>query len=62
MTSEIETFFGEGFGLLRELGIVAGQVFTLFLMMGVGFGLEKKGWFSADTSAQVTKLLIPLHF
>lgn len=44
--------------MLKELGIVAGQVFTLFLMMGVGFTLEKKGWFSPETSAQVTKLLL----
>lgn len=44
--------------MLTELGIVAGQVFTLFLMMGVGFALEKLGWFSEETSAQVTKLLL----
>lgn len=44
--------------MLTDLITVAGQVFTLFLMMGVGFALEKKGWFSEATSAQVTKLLL----
>ena len=44
--------------MLSDLLIVAGQVLTLFLMMGVGFVITKLGWFSKETSAQCTKLLL----
>lgn len=44
--------------MLSDLIIVVGQVFTLFLMMAVGFILARLGWFSADTSGQVTRLLL----
>lgn len=44
--------------LLENFLIVAGQVLTLFLMMGVGFVLAKSGHFSAETSSQVTRLLL----
>jgi len=44
--------------LLADLLIVAGQVLTLFLMMGVGFVITKLGWFSKETSAQCTKLIL----
>ena len=45
-------------GLLSDFLIVCGQVITLFLMMGVGYVLAKKGWFTEETSAQCTRLLI----
>ena len=44
--------------MLSNLLIVAGQVATLFLMMGVGFVLAKRGWFSEETSSHATHLLI----
>ena len=44
--------------MLSELLIVVGQVVTLFLMMGVGFVLAKKGWFSRETSNQCTQLIL----
>ncbi len=44
--------------MLSDLLIVVGQVFTLFLMMGVGFVLAKRGWFSTETSSQATHLLL----
>lgn len=44
--------------MLADLLIVAGQVLTLFLMMGVGFVITKLGWFSKETSAQCTKLIL----
>ena len=44
--------------MISELLIVVGQVVTLFLMMGVGFVLAKKGWFSRETSSQCTQLVL----
>lgn len=44
--------------MLIDFLIVVGQVFTLFLMMGVGFLFAKKGWFSTATSSQCTKLIL----
>ncbi len=44
--------------MLSDLLIVAGQVLTLFFMMGVGFFFAKKGWFSKETSNQCTQLLL----
>lgn len=44
--------------MLSDLLIVVGQVFTLFLMMGVGFVFAKLGWFSKATSGQATQLIL----
>ena len=44
--------------MLSDLLIVAGQVLTLFLMMGVGFVIAKLGWFSRETSDQCTTLIL----
>lgn len=44
--------------MLSDFLIVVGQVFTLFLMMGVGFVLAKRGWFSTETASQTTHLLL----
>ena len=44
--------------MLSNLLIVAGQVATLFLMMGVGFVLAKRGWFSEEAVSHATHLLI----
>ncbi len=48
----------EGIFLLADFLVVVGRVFTLFLMMGVGFLFAKKGWFSPATSSQCTKLIL----
>lgn len=48
----------EGIPLLSDFLIVVGQVFTLFLMMGVGFVLAKLKWFSKETSGQCTQLIL----
>ena len=44
--------------MLSDLLIVAGQVLTLFLMMGVGFVFAKLNWFSKETSNQCTQLIL----
>lgn len=44
--------------MISDFLIVCGQVITLFLMMGVGYVLAKKGWFTEETSAQCTRILI----
>lgn len=44
--------------MITDFLIVAGQVLTLFLMMGVGFALERKGWFSRETTDHCTKLML----
>ena len=44
--------------MLSDLLIVSGQVLTLFLMMGVGFVFAKLNWFSKETSAQCTQLIL----
>lgn len=44
--------------MLSDLLTVAGQVVTLFLMMGVGFVFAKLNWFSRETSSQCTQLIL----
>ena len=44
--------------LLNDLLVVSGSVFTLFLMMGVGFFLAKKQLFSRETQSQLSSLLL----
>lgn len=44
--------------MLSNLLIVAGQVVTLFLMMGVGFLFVKRGWLSQDGLGQMSRLLL----
>lgn len=44
--------------MFADFLIVCGQVITLFLMMGVGYVLAKKGWFTEEASAQCTRILI----
>lgn len=44
--------------MLSDLLTVISQVVTLFLMMAVGFVFVKLGWFSKETSAQCTKLIL----
>ena len=44
--------------MISDFLTVCGQVITLFLMMGVGFVLAKKGWFSEETSSQCSRILI----
>ena len=44
--------------MFTDFLIVCGQVITLFLMMGVGYVLAKKGWFTEEASAQCTRILI----
>lgn len=44
--------------MLSDFLIVVGQVFTLFLMMGVGFVFAKRGWFSKATSNQCTQVIL----
>ena len=44
--------------VISDFLIVCGQVITLFLMMAVGYVLAKKGWFTEETSAQCTRILI----
>lgn len=44
--------------MISDFLIVCGQVITLFLMMGVGYVLAKKGWFTEKTTAQCTHLLV----
>ncbi len=44
--------------MLSDFITVAGQVATLFLMMGVGWFLAKRGWFSEETAAHATHLLL----
>ena len=43
--------------MLNDLVVVAGQVATLFLLMGVGFVLAKGGWLSDKSVSQLTHLL-----
>lgn len=38
--------------------LVAGNVFTLLLMMLLGFALAKAGWFSEETRSQLTRILL----
>ena len=45
-------------GVLDNFLLVASQVGTLFLMMGVGYVLTKIGKFSRETLSQVTYLLL----
>lgn len=45
-------------GLISDFLFVCGQVITLFLMMGVGYAAAKKGWFTEETTAQCTRILI----
>ncbi len=45
-------------GMISDFLIVCGQVITLFLMMGVGYVLTRRGWFSEETTSQATHLLI----
>ena len=47
-----------GIVVIADFLIVCGQVVTLFLMMGVGYVLTKQGWFTEETSAQCTRILI----
>lgn len=47
-----------GMGLISDFLFVCGQVITLFLMMGVGYAAAKKGWFTEETTAQCTRILI----
>ena len=42
--------------IFHNLMVVAGQVVTLFLLMGVGFVLSKLGRLSADTLGQLSFL------
>lgn len=44
--------------IFNNLLVVAGQVVTLFLLMGVGFVLSKLGRLSADTLGQLSFLLL----
>ncbi len=44
--------------MLADLLTVVSQVVTLFLMMAVGFIFVKLGWFSRETSAQCTQLIL----
>ena len=44
--------------ILHNLMVVAGQVVTLFLLMGVGFVLSKLGRLSSDTLGQLSFLLL----
>lgn len=44
--------------MISDFLIVCGQVITLFLMMGVGYVMAKKDWFSEEASAQCTRILI----
>ena len=44
--------------IFHNLMVVAGQVVTLFLLMGVGFVLSKLGRLSADTLGQLSFLLL----
>ena len=44
--------------MLVNLIVVAGQVLTLFLMMAVGFVLQKIEKFSTETQTQLTFLLL----
>ena len=44
--------------MLLNFIIVVGQVVTLFLMIGVGFFLAKRGWFSEETASHATHLLL----
>ena len=44
--------------MISDFLTVSGQVITLFLMMGVGYVLAKKGWFSEETTAQCTRILL----
>lgn len=44
--------------MISNMIIVAGNVFTLLLMMLLGFGLAKAGWFSEETRSQMTRILL----
>ena len=44
--------------ILNDLLVVSGSVFTLFLMMGVGFFLAKKQLLSRETQSQLSSLLL----
>lgn len=44
--------------VISDFMTVCGQVITLFLMMGVGYVLARKGWFTEETAAQCTRILI----
>lgn len=44
--------------MLSNIILVAGNVFTLLLMMTVGYVLAKIDWFSAHTQSQITKILL----
>ena len=44
--------------VISDLLTVCGQVITLFLMMGVGYVLAKKGWFTEETTSQCTHILL----
>ena len=44
--------------IFHNLMVVAGQVVTLFLLMGVGFVLSKLGRLSSDTLGQLSFLLL----
>ena len=44
--------------MLGRILIVAGQVFTLFLMMGVGFFCAKKKWIDSTGTSQMSFLLL----
>ncbi len=44
--------------MLNDILIVVGQVFTLFLMMAVGFFLAKQGWLHIQTLSQMSHLLL----
>lgn len=44
--------------MLDNIIVVASQVFTLFLMMGVGFFFTKKGWLNATGTSQMSFLLL----
>ena len=47
-----------GDNVISDFLTVAGQVITLFLMMGVGYVLARKGWFTEETTAQCTRILL----
>ena len=44
--------------MLQDLGLVAGNVLTLFLLMAAGFILARIGWLGEQTLDQMSKLLL----
>lgn len=44
--------------VISDFLTACGQVITLFLMMGVGYVLAKKGWFGEEATAQCSRILI----